>query len=89
MVLRNMRYSKLDISLLSHLAVMADFLNSCWGEASDMDLWRVEQRGPDDSMLVFMGVTYRDMRRLLSKLFALEAIGTVYYTTRETFLVKP
>lgn len=33
-----MRYSKLEISLLSHLAVMGDFLNSCWGEASDMDL---------------------------------------------------
>ena len=38
MVLRNIRYSKLDISLLSHLAVMVDFLSSCCGEASDMDL---------------------------------------------------
>ena len=28
-VLRYMRYSKLVISLLSHLAVMDDFLNSC------------------------------------------------------------
>jgi hypothetical protein len=38
MVLRYMRYSKLVISLLSHLAVMEDFLNSCWGDASEVAL---------------------------------------------------
>ena len=37
-VFKNIRYSKFEISLFCHLAGILDFLNSCNGDAREIDL---------------------------------------------------